>query len=299
MKYTKPPLTIADQVALLQSRGMGGDPARIARRLKVVNYYRLSGYWHPFVQPNNSFKTGTHIDEVWDRYMFDRKLRLLVMDAIERIEVSVRTQVAYHHAMIHGPFGYCTRPANLPDARTFNYNDLVAKLFNEVKRSKEPFIVHFETKYGDEHMLPPIWMVAEVISLGTTLTLYRKCEKHIRKKVAAEFGVGEVVFESWLLTLNTVRNICAHHSRLWNRELGTRPKIPFAQADPTWHDPFSISPDRIFAALSICRHIMTRIAPNSKWARRVVALIDAHPTIPIISMGMPTNWRAHALWRGL
>lgn len=91
MKYTKPPLTFEQQANLLSSRGMTGDRAQIVDRLAVVNYYRLSGYWHTFRQlPEQTFKPNTSFEKVWERYAFDRRLRFLVMDAVERVEVALR-----------------------------------------------------------------------------------------------------------------------------------------------------------------------------------------------------------------
>lgn len=299
MKYTKPPLTIAEQVALLQSRGMEGDPARIARRLTVVNYYRLSGYWYPFRNPDESFYPGTHIEEVWSRYMFDRKLRLLVMDAIERIEVAVRTQVAYQQARQFGPFGYVDNPDALPTPVKPNRFDLMDWIQKDVERSRESFMDHFKAKYGSNHAFPPIWIATEVLSFGTVVALYRRSPKWIQKSIAKEFGVPSVAFQSWLLTLNTIRNYCAHHSRLHNRVFTLRPEVPPSHSVPDWHSPFVILNDRVFAVLSMCRYLMQRIAPNSRWAHRVVKLVDDHPNIPLEVMGMPPNWKEHALWRGL
>lgn len=113
MRYAKPPRTLEEQADLLLSRGMKGDRAAMIARLAVVNYYRLSGYWHPFRNPGaDTFRPNTTFDSVWQRYAFDRRLRLLVMDAIERIEVAVRTRLAYCLAHQSGdPFAYATNPA--------------------------------------------------------------------------------------------------------------------------------------------------------------------------------------------
>lgn len=297
MKYSKPPLTIDDQVALLQSRGMLGDPARIARRLRVVNYYRLSGYWYPFRNPDESFYPGTHIDEVWKRYMFDRKLRLLLMDAIERIEVAVRTQLAYHQSLTYGPFGYATNATALPEQVDPVRTDLLRQIKSDVKRSDEDFMTHFRSKYGDKHSFPPIWIATEVLSFGKVVALYRKSPLSIQKRVSKEIGSNHYLFDSWILSLNTVRNYCAHHSRIHNRVFTLKPKMPSQEKWPTWHDPYSIRNDRLIGVLSICRHLMMHIAPNSQWAKRVVELIEKHPTIPLEVMGMPPDWREHALWR--
>jgi abortive infection bacteriophage resistance protein len=297
MKYTKPPLTIDQQVHLLQSRGMEGDPSRIARRLKVVNYYRLSGYWYPFRNPDESFYPGTHIDEIWSRYMFDRKMRLLVMDAIERIEVAVRTQLAYHQAMAFGPFGYMERADAIPTKVKPTRSELLDWIQKDLARSREPFIAHFNKKYGADHAFPPIWVATEVLPFGTVVALYRRSPKWIQKDIALEFGAPSIALQSWLLALNTIRNYCAHHSRLYNRVFTLRPEIPPIHSVPDWHTPYVISNDRLFGILSICRYLMQRIAPNSQWAQRVVNLIDAHPNIPLEVMGMPQNWKEHSLWR--
>ena len=95
MQYAKPPLTFEQQADLLIQRGMSGDRDLLVARLSVVNYYRLSGYWHPFKGTGDQFQPGTSFDEVWNRYAFDRRLRLLAIDAIERVEVAVRARLAY------------------------------------------------------------------------------------------------------------------------------------------------------------------------------------------------------------
>jgi abortive infection bacteriophage resistance protein len=151
VRYTKPPLTFEQQADRLLNRGMSGDRSVIISRLRSVNYYRLSGYWFPFRIPNpetpsspsETFKPGTTFDEVWARYAFDRRLRLLVMDAIERVEVAVRTGIAYHHAHLHGPFAYAMDNASLPKLTPDEYTQFSARVSVENGRSKETFVKHF------------------------------------------------------------------------------------------------------------------------------------------------------------
>lgn len=100
--YTKPALTIAQQVALLQSRGMViSHTATTEHYLSQINYYRLCAYWLPFESDHvtHTFKQGTSFEQVLDLYIFDRELRLLVLDAIERIEIAIRTQLSYQLAL--------------------------------------------------------------------------------------------------------------------------------------------------------------------------------------------------------
>jgi len=105
MKFTKPPLTFEQQADLLIQRGIIADRELLIQRLSSVNYYRLSGYWHHRKLPDDTFLPGTEFGVIWEQYVFDRQLRLLVMDAVERVEVAVWTQLSYHHALTHGPFG--------------------------------------------------------------------------------------------------------------------------------------------------------------------------------------------------
>ncbi len=296
MKYTKPSLSFEEQADLLIGRGMGGDRALIVKRLSAVNYYRLSGYWYTFRNTDDSFKRGTTFEEAWDRYAFDRHLRLLVMDAIAHIEVAVRTRIAYHHSQEFGAFGYATDSTSLPGLK--DRAEFLARVGEEVSRSRETFVEHFQKKYGADHDALPIWMATEVFSFGTTLTLFKGCPLGVADKVADLFGVPSKVLSSWLLCLNAVRNICAHHGRLWNRVLGVKPMIPRPYTHPDWHQPYSVPNDRVFGVLTICRYCLDRIDLEGRWLERFNDLLRGFPTIPLERMGFPSDWVSSQLWEG-
>ena len=297
MKYTKPPLTTDEQVKLLLQRGMTGDPDLMAQRLTAVNYYRLSGYWYTFRNPDDMFKPGTTFDLVWTTYVFDRHLRLIVMDAIERIEIAVRSLLAYHHAHKHGAFAYALDPASLPKLSPDEYHAFLDRVAEETERSQEAFVEHFQSKYGDSHGYLPVWMATEVMSLGSVLTFFRNSGNQVKTAVADTFGMPHRVFESWLLSLNTIRNIVAHHARLWNRVLGLKPIIPRIADYPDWHTPVKVENKRLFAILTICRHCLLQIAPQSEWMTRLETLLADFPTIPIKYMGIPENWKECPIWK--
>lgn len=199
MQYRKGPLTLEQQADQLIARGMTGDKAVMIQRLGATNYYRLSGYWHPFreVDPRDhktlldSFRAGTSFDEVWCRYVFDRRLRLVVMDAIERIEVAVRTQLMYHHAHECGPFGYVAVEASLPKLCEPSRAEFLQRLLDEFDQSKDAFADHFRAKYGDCHVHPPAWILAEVMTFGSMLTFFRNASKKIKQNTANLFGIGQ------------------------------------------------------------------------------------------------------------
>lgn len=295
MQYDKPALTIREQAAHLEARGLRGDRARMERRLSSVNYYRLSAYWIPFRRADGTFREGADFEDVWSLYVFDRELRLHVMDAVERVEVAVRARLACSLGHRYGPFGYAEDPLVLWGRNPDKRNELFRYLEEEVKRSKEPFVEHFFQKYGGGHL--PIWMAAEVMSFGTMCKSFCGCGRPVQRDVADFFGVPTEVMESWLKTLNVVRNICAHHARLWNRELGFRPKLPYAGQDRDWHDPVRVDNRRVFAVLTILCHCMHRVAAGSRWALRLRALITDNPKLPIDAMGFPNDWTSSPIWR--
>ena len=295
VEFTKPALSLDAQVQLLLTRGMEGEPAKMKRRLGVVSYYRLSGYWFHRKRADSTFEPGTRFESAWEQYVFDRKLRLLALDAIERIEVALRTQFAYEHANQFGPFAYATNARSLPSLTALQHEKLLTRVRDDVARSKELFVEHFADKYGDKHQLPPIWMATEVMSMGSIVTLWQSSPNTVKNRVAATFGVSDSVLRSWLWSLNEVRNICAHHGRLWNRELGNKPTIPHERHHPDWHKP-PMSNRRVFAVLSVCAHSLARIAPSSAWRQRVVRLVHEHPHIPTTNMGFPTGWEESRLW---
>lgn len=296
MRYDKPPLSFEEQADHLIQRGLIVDKSLFVDRLKNVNYYRLSGYLYPYRQADNTFKPGTTFERVWRHYTFDRRLRLIVMDAIERVEVSVKTNLIYSLAHQTQAFGY-TDPANFQKLSTDEHARLIKTITDEIDRSKEVFVKHFRCKYGDCHQHLPLWMAGEIMSYGCMLTMYRGVSDSIRRDIAVHYGIPDEVLTSWLQTINVIRNICAHHSRLWNRELGVKPFIPRKQKYPQWHVPVEIPQNRIFGVLTILRYFIKIIAPQSKWETRLLGLLDEYPEISRWSMGFPDNWKESSLWK--
>ena len=296
MKYSKPPITYEAQADKLISRGLLADRNILISRLNSVSYYRLNGYWYPFRElPNEKFRKNTTIDAVWHRYVFDRQLRVLVMDAIERIEIAVRTDIIYYFSHKNGPFGYL-QYNNFPNMNNSQHSRLLTTIYSETLRSSEIFVKHFHNTYGDEHTMLPMWMVAEIIPFGSMFTFYKGIDKSIKREISKKYGVSFGVFESWLKTLNTIRNICAHHGRLWNRELGIKPIIPDIKS-PEWHNPVQIDNHRIFGVLSILKYLIQYIAPQSEWSLRLRALLVKYDDVPLKSMGFPDGWEESGIWK--
>ena len=185
MKYDSMPLPFSAQADLLMDRGLVADRDMLIARLKSVNYFRFSGYLEPFIDSlgSKNLKPNTTLDKVWDRYIFDRQLRLLVLDAIERIEIYIGTALAYHHSEKYDPFGY-TIPRNLPNLNEQEYLKFLQNILESKHYlRKEKFIQKYNVLHDDEHVFLPIWMATETISFGTILTLFRGVDDSIQKEI--------------------------------------------------------------------------------------------------------------------
>lgn len=297
MKYTKPALTLEQQADQLLDRGLLADRDVLIARLSEVNYYRLSAYWYSFRKNDeDGLQDGTDIDIVWDRYVFDRQLRLLVMDAVERIEISVKTRATNLFALRYGPFGYMDR-ANYDAIPVDAHRTLLDNIRREMGRSREVFVQHYLEKYTSETDLP-LWMAVEIMSFGAILTFFRNLDQYLKRDIAQIYGLRAKVLESWLLTLNYIRNLCAHHGRLWNRVLPVSLVIPDAKNGPEFHIPVPVAGNRVFGMLTILRYMLAKVAPQSHWQERFEHLITVkHPSIPIDQMGFPNNWKECPIWQ--
>ncbi|WP_161786337.1 Abi family protein [Bifidobacterium mongoliense] len=298
IKFTKPATTYEDQADILFERGLAlrensADNSReeIILRLRDVGYYRLSGYWYPFMR-DGKFTEGVTFAMIWRRYTFDRQLRFHVLDAIERVEIFLRDSLAMELAQQSGPFGY-QYPQNVPDMNDNEHAQFLGKCLKDFHRSKELFATHFKNAYGDSHVFPPIWVIVEMLEFGSLVSLYQGSSRVVRDNIASNLEIPSSILLSWLRTLNDVRNICAHHSRLWNKEFGRVPRIP-----RDWHSA-AFDNRRLFGILTILAHLVTRIAPTSHLFTRFMALLHEYPDLPLCPMGFPPSWKSESCWKHL
>jgi len=298
LKYAKPPLSVEEQADRLLSRGLISSKEDLVSILSHISYYRLSGYLFPHREyGGDGFKTDTHLSTVFNQYLFDRQLRVLVMDAIERVEVSVKTKILNLMAQKHGPFAHSNR-ANFPGMSIEVHRILNEKIRHSTDRSNrfgEMFIQHYVETYTSETEVP-LWMVMEIIDFGSMFTMFKHLEQYDQRAIAQAYGLRAGVLQQWLQTLNYVRNICAHHGRLWNRVLAIKPVVPAKKNCPEFHQPHKIQNSRVFAVLSLLSFMLQEVCPKSHWKKRINELMEKYPDIPLEWMGFPVYWKEYNLW---
>jgi abortive infection bacteriophage resistance protein len=313
LSYDKPPLSLDDLVGRLADRGLGiPDSDRARRYLQHIGYYRLSPYTIPFQQsrPDHVFRDGTAFDDVLDLYVFDRTLRLLVMDALERVEVAVRAALTDHMSTTYeNPHWYV-------EARHFRDSGTHARLLEIVSRNcddrlrgtpdaEDDLLVHrsalehYLTTYGSPE-LPPSWLMVETLTIGQLTSAYRNLSLRAdRTAVTRSIGLTATVLESWMLTYVRVRNICAHHGRLWNVGLGVYPAIPTSTA-VSWLEGDRALPERsrkrLYPVLVSLQAVLNSVSPRSSWARRLRELLSTRPPMNLAGMGVPERWADDEFW---
>lgn len=297
MKYNKPPTTFDEQIQLLESRGMKvPDPEKARHYLSHLNYYRIGAYWLPFESDHGThqFEEATNFDDVLNLYVFDRELRLLVMDAIERVEVSLRTQWAYQLAHTYDSHAYLNKSLFKCQKQ---YEISISKLMRELSQSHETFIKHYTNTYS-EPQSPPLWTVVEVMTLGLLSRVYANLKhRKDRNKIASVYRLDEVVIVSFLHHLSTLRNHCAHHSRLWNRSFTFTFKLPRQGNDILLKSFNGSNRRKIYNTLMMLEYLMEIISPGTHWKSRLVALLESHPVVDTAAMGFPDEWKKLPVWQ--
>lgn len=291
--------TYDEQASLLLGRGLQADKAALIRDLQLVGAFRLAGYAEFFRADDGNYRSGTTLTSVQRLYEFDHRLRLLCFEAIGSIEVQVRSQLAYHFAHYHGPNAYLDQN-NFPNisADKAGFPRWESKIREAIDSAQKDGLNPVSACPSSAVALQPvfpIWIIAERMDYGTTLSFFNGVSSNIQKAVAGTLAIPDAVVKSWLLGLRDLRNRCAHHHRIWNWHFRIGVKTPGSKKFPQWHSP-RLPNNRIGILLTICRYWLNRIQPGNSWTERVVALFDAHPELPAAAMGLPADWRRHPLW---
>jgi len=295
ISYRKPALTYQDQLNQLKSRGLiVQDDDKASHLLAQVSYYRLSGYWYPLLANKNAhqFKQGASFETAFRLYCFDRELRKLVLAELEKIEVSIRAQMIYVMSHRFGPFWFTDSSLFVNAA---NHGKAVNSLKTEYNRSDEEFIKAFKQKYSDS--LPPSWMLLEIASFGSLSMLYKNLNPgQTKRQIANLFGLDDQTFTSWLHSIVYLRNVCAHHSRLWNRVMSIQPRIP-RNPQKAWLSSNTVRNNRTYFALSMILFLLQTVNPKHRFLEKLDLLFSRYPEVDKNAMGFELGWQTEALWQ--
>lgn len=268
---------------------------KVENYLMNIVYHRLSAYIYPFYKSpksNLKLKDGTTFKQVLTLYRFDKKLRILLFNEIEKIEVAIRSVLANIGCQELNDKYWITKPEYFASADKFNQT--LAVIEKELASSKENYIEDFRRNYVENY--PPAWMITEVLSFGNLNYIYSNiASNRLMKRIAGYFGLQPQVFTSWLTVLANLRNMCCHHARVWNRDFMLNPAEPRKMAN-IWIDTSKIDKKKIYYRLCIIRYFLASVSPDNNFNKKIVDLLALFPSIDIAAMGFCVGWQDAPLW---
>lgn len=295
MQFNKTAKTTSELCLHYSQKGLTISPdSAMMDLLADIGFYRLKGYMPPFFSnANKQFFPDTDISKILDLYFFDKKLRAILMNSIEFIEVATRTRICNTMAEIYGSHWYL-------DSNHFDnqglYANMIQYISEYVQHAYEPFIQNYLRKYTSPS-LPPSWMISDILTFGKMSSMYENLkDNQIKKQVANRFGTLPVFLESWLKSINFIRNLCAHHGRLWNRRLPLKPKLPTRAKHQFLQTVTEETNQKLYGILS-CMIYMGQFLPGQFSLKAdILSLIADYPQISLSAMGFPAHWRSEPLW---
>lgn len=261
----------------MESRGLAvSDPVRAERYLSAIGYYRLSAYTRPFQRDfrTHQFEPDMTFDDVLNLYIFDRQLRLTLLDALERVEVAMRARV--NDIM-------CSRTGNTHwylDATLFNTEYEHGRMVQQVEEHQDDFVKSYKQKYTDPAEIPA-WMAVQALSFGAIQKLLKALGKREQEAICGTFGFQPRPMVTWLYAMTALRNNCAHHARTWNRTFHVN--LPVGAPTPTTiRAPLTeYNKNKLDGYVLVLDTFMQHVSPGSHWHSRLAKLVqDYHDDTP-------------------
>lgn len=281
IKFKKPAISVSEQISLLKSRGLQILDEEFAFRiLSNITYYRLSAYMK-FYQHNEQFKVRTTFDDIVNLYNFDNELKTLIFENIRLVEITLRTKICLHMCTNYGSHWFYDKN-NFKSEK--DYLKTLEILENEKGLKKDTFIKYYFQKYSEPD-LPPFWMIAEVLSMGDLSKILSglnfKDLKQIARDLTPNYYTAPVL-ANWIHVLATIRNICAHHSRLWNRTL----KIKFSEPQKIkkWQE-MQIKSDNL-SAICFVLSILLEQHPYNDFEKQLKILLNKYHYVQLNQIGL-------------
>lgn len=299
MEYIKPALSTEHHLEIMQKRGLQvPDFDKALHYLKYIGYYRFTGYCLPFqdnAKGGHAFVEGTSFDDVLELYIFDKELRIHILDALEGIEVAFRATVSDTMSLAYGPHWYLDKRHfgkmyGRKKSRIFDHE----KLLREINDADSAPLRHYRRKYTNP-IYPPSWMMIESLSFGSCSIMFAHLGKTRIRMVSKELGLEPTLLVSWTQGLVRLRNLCAHHSRIWNRKfshtLSSHGEVPKELLGTIGQG------NKLYEYASLIIYLLKRVDPETLWARKLSMLLAPHQESRLTNMGFPKDWEKRKVWR--
>lgn len=277
----KLPSTVDEQIKILRQRGCVINDEEYARNtLRYINYFRLSNYFEPFSVSKHQYEDGTTFEKIMRIYEMDRKLRSVLIAALEEIEIALRAAISNYHALKYGALGYLN--PNSFD-RSHNHTSFLSRVNHLIDAGEErAFVKHYNTKYAGKF---PLWVVMELFSFGTLAFFFKDMHASDKKTLANDYyGCSPTEMDNWIFCMNELRNYCAHYNRLYGNTFPILPKTP-KDFEPELKDD-------VFGYLIVMKQLYH---DHANWNERIVKPVSRMlkknaGEVRLYDLGFPEGW---------
>ncbi len=270
VSYFKPFITFEEQAQLLIDRGLiihkESGKQSLIETFRTLNFFRFNGYCNRYYNDeskSHEFYPGTTFKRIWNDYVGDMRLRGVLMEAIQEIEISLRSQMANVLGSEHGIYPYKSEYYGCTD---YAWNEMyINHILKAISNSKEASITNFLERYSNP--VPPIWMTIELLSFGEISALYsRYLNKYDKKAIAVVYGLPSIILTTWFHSLSVLRNRCAHHAKILDTNSTTGIKIPKVLTSDSRYGTFirEASPYSLYANIIALCYLEESLKQNEK-----------------------------------
>jgi Abortive infection bacteriophage resistance protein len=290
------PLCIQDQIINLKGKGLVFKNEKNAQRFLLNNnYYRLKAYMLPFQDntlPDKPFINKIYFEDILDIYNFDSKLRTLIFSATGKIEIALRNQIIHRYSIAYGEQWHLDETYF---KKTLVHSEFIKKLNDVITRSQEKFMIHHRIKNPSLDI--DCWVSLEVISFGELSKMFENLKAdRCKMNVVIHFGAQSTrILENWLYRISVIRNICAHHGCLWNREL--KDIILPKKLPSPFISNITIPNNKIYSSICCILYLLNMIEPQNNFKNEFKNLLSLYPSINLKQMGFPNNWESEMFWQ--
>ena len=281
MDNVKRPTTFEEQINILKSRDLRIESdERAINILSSVNYYNFTGYLYTYKDRSGMYN-GITFDKAYRIYLCDKRIKSIILYAVELVEHNLKTKIAYLLGHELGALCYIN-PSNFTNAN--EHARLMEKFNKAVKNNKNLlFVKHHNQKYGGKF---PIWVAIELFTLGMVWNCYKYLQTPIKKKIAHKFNIGAIYLESWIECISYLRNMTAHYMRLYRTSMQKTPKQSKIHNNV-------VATNRIFDTVLVMKFLSP---DNSEWNDYVIPSLsqifnEYSDVITLSDYGFPDNWQ--------
>jgi abortive infection bacteriophage resistance protein len=292
--YTQKALTIEAQTQLLVAKKLIiSEPDYVKHCLSHLGYHRLKHYTYQFKDESRNFIPNTTFDQIIELYNFDRKLKFILFEALEAIEVAIKALISNQMSLAFGTHWYMEA---IHFASDFNHTVFLESLKIDFDKAEEGSAKAYK-KFYHTPAFPPSWMAMELITFGTISKIFKYLEaREVKKAICGHLRMPENILISWFHVFSLIRNRCTHHQRIVYRALPIELMLPQRQKHRFLTEATEVRTGSLYCGLSCIAYLLNITNPGCTFKTDIFALLKKYKYVNMKELGFTPNWQVEGVW---